>query len=366
MDSASFRRISAFKRLLAFGPSLVSVVAVLAACGADKKDNVPGNASTPYGVETGVRNQQPGGSGGSANGEAAGQATGVSGESGAGETGTGGTGTGETGTETQSGQTGSGGAGSEVGTGGSDAVGTGAGGASAAGSGTSLGLDTLRIVAVGDSITQSTCWRAQLWQRLTQDFAGRFDLVGSHQSDSGCAPSGYDQDNEGYGSALVTEVAAGVTNLRTCNPACPTLNDLRTRFAATPADVALLHFGTNDVWNGIATESIIAGYSQVLTALREANAKVTVLVAQIIPMNVTETTCAGCTCAGCVTGVPALNSRIVSWAAEMSTAESPVRVVDQYDGYDATTDNRDGVHPTPTTGSEKMATRWYEALAPLF
>ena len=110
-----------------------------------------------------------------------------------------------------------------------------------------LGLDMVRIVAVGDSITQSTCWRALLWQRLSQDFSGRFDFVGSHKSDSGCTPAGYDQDNEGYGSALVTEVANGATTARTCNPACPSVADLAGRFMQSPADVALMHFGTNDV-----------------------------------------------------------------------------------------------------------------------
>jgi lysophospholipase L1-like esterase len=267
-----------------------------------------------------------------------------------------------------------GGAGSgtpEVGVGGIGSLSSGGtaadeGNASAGSASTSLGLDTLRIVAVGDSITQSTCWRALLWQHLSQGFPGRFDFVGSHPSDSGCTPVGYDQDNEGYGSALVTEVAAGVTTARTCSPACPSLADLSQRFAAAPADVALMHFGTNDVWNGIAPDAIVAAYSAVLGALRSANPNIVILVAQLIPMNVTEATCAGCTCPGCITGIPSLNTRILSWAAENSTAASPIRVVDQYTGYDAAQDNRDGVHPKNDTGSQKMADRWYAALAPLF
>jgi mannan endo-1,4-beta-mannosidase len=233
--------------------------------------------------------------------------------------------------------------------------------------GASLGLEAVRIVAVGDSITANTCWRGVLWQRLNQDFPSRFDLVGSHPSTgSGCTPAEYDQDNEGYGSALVTEIAAGVTTARPCSPACPSLTDLQQRFAAAPADVALMHFGTNDVWNGIATESIVSAYSAVLGALRAANPNVVVLVAQIIPMNVTDATCGGCTCQGCPTAIPALNARIVSWAAENGTSSSPIRVVDQFTGYDAVSDNVDGVHPTSGTGSQKIADQWYAALAPLF
>jgi hypothetical protein len=83
-------------------------------------------------------------------------------------------------------------------------------------------------------------------------------------------------------------------------------------------------------------------------------------------MNVTDATCGGCTCQGCPTAIPALNARIVSWAAENGTASSPIRVVDQFTSYDAVTDNVDGVHPTSGTGSQKIADNWYAALAPLF
>ncbi|HKO92208.1 MAG TPA: SGNH/GDSL hydrolase family protein, partial [Polyangiaceae bacterium] len=222
----------------------------------------------------------------------------------------------------------------------------------------------LRIMAVGDSITASTCWRANLWQHLTQSFPGRFDLVGTLSSRADCV-AGYDADNQGYGSALVTEIAAGITNARTCQPTCPALADLQQAFSAQPADVALMHFGTNDVWNSRPTEDIVSAYTAVVEALRAANPRVVVLVAQIIPMNVTETTCAGCTCAGCVTNVPALNTRIVSWAAEHSLADSPIRVVDQFSGYDAALDNGDGVHPN-AQGAQKMADHWFAALEPLF
>jgi len=223
----------------------------------------------------------------------------------------------------------------------------------------------IRIMAVGDSITASTCWRADLWQQLTVSFPGRFDLVGTLTSDSGCPPSGYDQDNQGYGSSLVTEIAAGITTARTCQPTCPSLSDLQQAFLAKPADVALMHFGTNDVWNARPTEDIVNAYTAVVTALRAANPRVVILVAQIIPMNVTDATCAGCTCAGCPSSVPALNTRIVSWAAEHDSADSPIRVVDQFTGYDATLDNREGVHPN-AQGSQKISDQWYVTLAPLF
>jgi lysophospholipase L1-like esterase len=244
--------------------------------------------------------------------------------------------------------------------GGSGGAATGGG---ASGSGGSSG--THKIMAIGDSITRATCWRARLWQSLNQSHPGAFDLVGTLASDNGCTPSGYDQDNQGYSSSLLTEIVAGVTTARTCDPVCPTLSDLAAAFTAKQPDIALIHFGTNDVWNGKPAADIINGYSQLVDKLRAANPNVKVLIAKIIPMNVTNTTCSGCSCAGCVTDIPALNTQIDSWAPTKSTAASPIIVVDQYTGFDAVADTRDGVHPNDS-GSQKMADKWAAALGPLF
>lgn len=249
----------------------------------------------------------------------------------------------------------------------------GAGGSGAGqGAGGSLGVlepapagTVLRIQAIGDSITRATCWRARLWEALNASYAGRFDFVGTLQSNPSCTPANFDADNQGYSSSLITEIATGVTTARTCDPTCPTMADVAQAFVTADPDVVLMHFGTNDVWNGRAPADILNGYSQVVDAARAANPNVVVLVAQIIPMNVTEATCAGCTCAGCPTAIPALDAQIVGWAAGKSTAESPVVVVDQLTGYDATADNRDGVHPNDS-GSQKIADRWLSALTPLF
>lgn len=223
-----------------------------------------------------------------------------------------------------------------------------------------------KIMALGDSITRATCWRAQLWQQLNQSFPARFHLVGTLNSDNGCAVTGYETANQGYSSSLVTEVVAGVTTARTCDPFCPALSDLSTAFSTVVPDVVLMHYGTNDVWNGISATNIVSAYAAVVDAMRSANPNVIVLVAQIIPMHVTTATCSNCSCAGCPTAVPALNAAIATWAPTKSTAASPIIVVDQYTGFDAVADTRDGVHPNDTTGSTKMATKWFAALMPLF
>jgi mannan endo-1,4-beta-mannosidase len=145
------------------------------------------------------------------------------------------------------------------------------------------------------------------------------------------------------------------------------LNDLRTSFAAHPADVVLMHFGTNDVWNNVAPQTILNAYSTMIDALRVANPNVVVLVAQIIAMNPINTpACPTCACPACSGRVTTLDGMIPAWAATKTTAASPVRVVDQLTGFNTATDTADGVHPNSTTGAPKIAAKWYAALAPLF
>jgi lysophospholipase L1-like esterase len=216
---------------------------------------------------------------------------------------------------------------------------------------------------LGDSTTGSVCWRALLWQKLNQNgYTGRFDFVGSRQSDAGCTPANYDKDNEGHPGVLVTDFI---------NDADDTVAGVQTPqslLAAHPADVVLLHFATNDVWNNRAPATILAAYSTVVDALRAANPNVVVLAAELIPMNPINTaTCSTCACPTCGSRLATLNGMIPSWAAGKSTAASPITAVDQWTGFDATAgvDTADGVHPN-ASGSAKIANRWYDALIPLF
>jgi lysophospholipase L1-like esterase len=229
-----------------------------------------------------------------------------------------------------------------------------------------LDAGTITIMAVGDSITHITCWRALLWRQLNAAFPSRFHLVGTLTNDPGCGFEGWDMANQGYSSSLVTEVVAGVTNARTCDPFCPTLGDFSTAFETVKPDVILMHYGTNDVWNSKAPADILTAYGEIIDAARAARPSVVVLLAELIPMDVTAATCSGCSCPSCSTAVPALNAQMGPWAAAKSTAASPVVVVDQYTGFDAVADTRDGVHPNDTTGSTKMANKWFAALTPLF
>ncbi|KUM73369.1 GDSL-type esterase/lipase family protein [Streptomyces curacoi] len=200
----------------------------------------------------------------------------------------------------------------------------------------------VRVMPLGDSITGSPgCWRALLWNRLQDAGHTDIDFVGTlgHQ---GCAQP-HDGDNEGHGGELVTNVADQ--------------NLLPGRLAATLPDIVVMHFGTNDVWSGIAPDRILAAYTKLVGQMRVGNPDIKVLVAQLIPMNPSG-------CAGCPQRVVDFNARIPDWARATSTTRSPVTVVDQWRGFDTATDTYDGVHPS-ASGDEKIAARWYPALAAL-
>jgi lysophospholipase L1-like esterase len=153
-----------------------------------------------------------------------------------------------------------------------------------------------------------------------------------------------DRDCEGHGGYLVTDLVSG--GKRASEPAA--------WFATGKAEVALMHFGTNDVWNNVAPGPILNAYSTLVDGLRSVTPNVVVFVAQIIPMNPSG-------CAECANRVIQLNSQIPAWAAGESTSSSPIYVVDQWTGFDTATDTGDGVHPN-LAGSQKMANKWSAAL----
>jgi lysophospholipase L1-like esterase len=117
-------------------------------------------------------------------------------------------------------------------------------------------------------------------------------------------------------------------------------------------DIVLLHIGTNDVMANQTTLSTTNEIKQIINILRTDNPRVIVLLAKIIPnrdlilnQRIIE-----------------LNQRIDSIALSKSTVESPVVIVDQNLGFNVTEDTDDGVHPN-RTGAEKIAQKWFEAIA---
>ncbi|MEU1605251.1 cellulose binding domain-containing protein [Micromonospora matsumotoense] len=202
----------------------------------------------------------------------------------------------------------------------------------------------VRIMPLGDSITAGPgCWRALLWNQLRADGHQNIDFVGG-VSDGGSCNHGfsYDGDHEGHGGFSAVGIADN-------NQLPPWLN------AARP-DVVVMHLGTNDLWGGWQSmDTILAAFTKLVGQMRANNPDMKIVVSQIIPHH---------GCATCPADTRTLNSRIPGWAAGLTTARSPVVVVDQWTGFDAATDTGDGVHPNDS-GFRKMANRFHPALTQL-
>src|SRR5258708_10892208 len=111
----------------------------------------------------------------------------------------------------------------------------------------------VKIMPLGDSITGSPgCWRALLWNQLQTTGYTDINLVGT-QPPQGCGIP-YDGDNEGHGGALATNIVS--------------LNELPGWLSATSPDIVMMHLGTNDVWSGLSTSTILAAYSTLLQQMR--------------------------------------------------------------------------------------------------
>ena len=217
------------------------------------------------------------------------------------------------------------------------------GGASGAGAGGAAVTEPYRIMAFGDSITGTTCYPQLLSQDLLADGRTKFEFVGTVLNNQSCDGAPFVQ-TEGHGGYQITNLVSGGANASELGP----------WLELDRADVVLMHFGTNDVWNSKTTDAILEAFSQAIAAMRSVTPEVVVFVAQILPMMPDN-------CPLCPARVQDLNARIPEWSANESRPDSPVYVVDQYSNFDSATLTVDGVHPN-ITGAQLMADRWSSAL----
>jgi acyl-CoA thioesterase-1 len=203
------------------------------------------------------------------------------------------------------------------------------------------GKPPVRVMPLGDSITQGAAghhsYRRFLWRQLRQS-GFTVDFVGSlkrHFPNSKPPRTDFDMDHEGHWGWRTDEILARLDGWA----------------ADALPDIVLIHLGTNDIFQGQSDAGTIAELGQVIHLLRRHNPRVCLLVAEIIP----------------VAGeagrkrVARFNALLPDLAARMTTAASPVRLVDHQSGFDPAEDTYDGVHPN-TAGSVKMARRWHDAM----
>lgn len=233
--------------------------------------------------------------------------------------------------------------------------------------------DVVRIMFIGDSITQGSAaatgtgaparaqdsFRRLLWNSLIQDASlPQIDFVGTRKGTSpwdanSCRlnttpeDSGkyklpeFDVDHFGYWGACVNQVNTALT---------PALRDMDGDALRMEPDVAVIHLGTNNLNNGQAPATVVEQLTAQITALRAANDNVDVLVAQVVPFKQNGVE---------APSVAQLNTAIAGLAA-LSTDKSKVIVVNQHQGF-AIGNLYDDFHPDDA-GEKLLADKWLAAL----
>ena len=131
--------------------------------------------------------------------------------------------------------------------------------------------DVLRIMPLGDSITLGYNgsnsdlggYRSNLETGLSEDYA--FDFVGSLNY----GPDNFDNDHEGHGGWHADEIASSIYQW----------------LIANPAEVVLLHIGTNDISNGQNAEDIAEEIDLILDRIDRYDPDIIVILARIINQN---------------------------------------------------------------------------------
>ncbi len=210
----------------------------------------------------------------------------------------------------------------------------------------SLGPDLIKIMPLGDSITESAkghnSYRRSLWLKLLNagcnvDFVGSRKGVWNPRTRGQVAPLNpdFDTDHEGYWGYRTDQVLSFVSE----------------KVREHAPDIVLIHLGSNDVADGESVEDMILELSQLIDFIRAEKPNVSILLAELIPGDNND-------------GIILLNKEIRKLGPAKNTKESPVIVVDQYSGYEFA-DSFDGVHPGDT-GEEKMAGKWFSGMMSLY
>ena len=233
---------------------------------------------------------------------------------------------------------------------------TGTGGSTGGGGSSHTGV--WKVMPFGDSITGSTCYPQVLSAQLIVGKHTNFQFVGTVTNNQSCGANTPSVKTEGHGGYGVTYLPSTSTRGKcTKQPqGCGSYAELQT-WAAEAPDIVLMHFATNDVWDGRATSEILSSFVAVIAEFRKNNPNVIFFVSKIIKLNPSG-------CGSCLTDVAALAAALTpAWASTNSMPTSPVYIIDHYDcGFDPATDSSDGVHPN-LTGATKMATTSVSAIA---
>ncbi|KAL3421554.1 cellulose-binding protein [Phlyctema vagabunda] len=199
--------------------------------------------------------------------------------------------------------------------------------------GTAFSQTKLKIMPLGDSITEITCWRPIVWDNLAAaGLTSRVQFVGSMTNNpQNCAAQtpGWDLHHEGHSGYLAIDIAN---------------NYLANWLAAAKPDVVMFMLGTNDVaQQARPTSEITAAYTKMVGLMRASNPNMKIIIDTLIALSFSQAR------------ITELNNAIPAWAQSLNTTASPIYVVDCSTGF-TTAMLRDGVHPN-AQGDALIASR---------
>ncbi len=228
----------------------------------------------------------------------------------------------------------------------------------------------INIMPLGDSITHgggkaggtiTSSYRRSLWKQLQAENYN-VDFVGS-QTKSYTASNGkikladpihtdFDLHHEGHSGWRADEILNGSYNSdRLGDNGQSNINLWANSYNP---DMVLLHLGTNDIIQNQSANSTISDLEGIIDRLQAIRPNISILIAQIIPYGKADKN----------KEVEKLNAKIPALAAKKNKFGSPVKVVNQFDGYHPSTDSKDNAHPN-NKGDQKVADNWFTAIEDL-
>ncbi|MCK5903562.1 MAG: hypothetical protein KAG28_10500 [Cocleimonas sp.] len=208
----------------------------------------------------------------------------------------------------------------------------------------------IKILPLGDSITGASkykqSYRYPLWQHLV-DAGKSIRFIGSQfkEGNHGRVWANYKnlkfpEANEAHSGWRADQVLGGLNRK---------IRGIDQWIKTYTPDIALIHLGTNDMYQSQTPESTRDEIEQIIIILRKKNPRIKILVAKIIPLRMKP-------------NVPRLNQLLGQLAVKLNTKTSPVMAADLYSGFSIYTDmQKDKIHPN-ANGEKKMAKAWFNAL----
>jgi len=236
-------------------------------------------------------------------------------------------------------------------------AGSSSGGGSSGGAGTGpwtfpTGVTKPKIMIVGDSISAGPgCYKKFLLKDLTDNGYKNLEFIGEYADDCGGGVR-----HSAVSCSTAEQYTQATFMMPNCRPT-ETFPGMSTLVAKHNPDLIMLQLGVNDVWNSKPTADILGNYTKLVTQARANNPNVVLVVAQIQKIR------PDCSTDDAITKrAEALVMAVPAWAAQQSTAKSPVFVADLWTNSDwSMAETLDCVHPNDV-GAEKMGMNWYNAL----